>query len=247
MHVFRTYWSTHFFLSPGLPSVYTCPRRISAQVLTHVNGEHLAGVAYRDVIGKCRGRPLEMIFQLLDAKAQKPLAPLADKTAASPSVASAEAMAGNGTPSQQLKPKEQSPAHSTGPKPSSAEAELRRRKQALTEFYKRREPAKLSDVDMLLSGKYEFGEVVKSLQHKYGELPEGWDVYANPRRAELVAFYKKHDASKVPEVDRLLAHYKIVDMVDFLQKKVRLLFAFAVLVHNFSRRSLIVFRVFGLL
>ena len=100
---------------------------------------------------------------------------------------------------------------------------------------------------MLLSGKYEFGEVVKSLQHKYGELPEGWDVYANPRRAELVAFYKKHDASKVPEVDRLLAHYKIVDMVDSLQKKVRLLFAFAVLAHNFSRRSLIVFRVFGLL
>ena len=64
---------------------------------------------------------LEMIFQLLDAKAQKPLAPAADGTAPSPSVASAEAAKGGRTPAQQPKPKHPSPARSAGPKtPSSA-------------------------------------------------------------------------------------------------------------------------------
>ena len=169
-----------------------------------------------------------MIFQLLDAKAQKPLAPAADGTAPSPSVASAEAAKGERTPAQQPKPKHPSPARSAGPKTPSSASELELRKKALIQFYQRREPAKLSDVDMLLSGKYEFGEVVKSLQHKYGELPDGWDVYTNPRRAELVAFYKKHDASKVSEVDRLLAHYKVADMVDSLQKKVRFVVGLAI-------------------
>eukprot|EP00937_MAST-01D_sp_MAST-1D-sp2_P000814 g814.t1 len=60
------------------------------------------------------------------------------------------------------------------------QSEAEKRKTALTKFYEHHDPSKICDVDTLLSGKYEFVEVVKSLHTKYGSLPEGWDAKLNP-------------------------------------------------------------------
>ena len=49
-----------------------------------------------------------------------------------------------------------------------------RRKQALIEFYKTREPSKLDSVDNILSN-YAFRDVVASLKKTYGEVPSGWE------------------------------------------------------------------------
>ena len=53
-----------------------------------------------------------------------------------------------------------------GPRPSRAEQ--------LAFFYARYDPSKLSDVDKLLAN-YDFTEIVKSIQMKFGAVPPGWE------------------------------------------------------------------------
>jgi hypothetical protein len=196
-------------------------------VLTHINGEHVAGVPYADVLGRCRTRPLEFRLQH-----ENPEATAAATAAAAPATpggtnqaavaaAAAAAAAGGGD------------GHGGGPgaaaggepPPSPAVQQMMReyefKRTSLVAFYERREPAKLPDVDKLLSGQYDFAEVVKSLKAKYKELPAGWEKYEDPRRAQLADFYARHEPSKVHEVDRLLAHYAHAELLASLLKKVR--------------------------
>ena len=111
------------------------------------------------------------------------------------------------------------------------------REQQLAAFYAKHDPSKVKDVHTLLT-KYSYDDVKASLQAKYSSLPEGWGdapatgatnpapVAAAPpkkdpalakaqkeqvqseRKAQLTAFYQKHDAVKVPDVDSLITNYK---------------------------------------
>jgi hypothetical protein len=50
----------------------------------------------------------------------------------------------------------------------------------LTDFYAKHDISKIPDVEKLLSD-YPFEQVVKSLQQKYGALPNGWEQYAETK------------------------------------------------------------------
>ena len=110
-----------------------------------------------------------------------------------------------------------------------------RRKQALIEFYKTRDPSKLDAVDNILTN-YAFRDVVSSLKKTYGQVPPGWEkelgwfntgptsqaiALRNQRKQELVAFYRQHDPKKVGEVEMILESKKwtFKDVVASLDKK----------------------------
>ncbi len=168
----------------------------------------MTGVPYRDVIGMCRNRPLEMVFQL---RTPSPATPARNQGDASAVVT--------------LTPAVETPGASAIPAKVAVDGDSDRnaRSRALAEFYAEVDPSKgtAANVRKLLA-QYEFDDLVGSLRKKYGRIPKGWEVNPNSRHAELTAFYQKHEPAKVAEVAHLLENYKFEDIVDSLQRKVRI-------------------------
>jgi hypothetical protein len=69
-------------------------------------------------------------------------------------------------------------------KDAAAHLQVQLRKQQLTAFYEKHEPAKVSAVDTLLAHKHT--DLLASLKKKYGTVPEGWEA-KEPQTHEDVA------------------------------------------------------------
>ena len=122
------------------------------------------------------------------------------------------------------------PTVAAGAPQPSTDGDWQRRREELCAFYEQHEPSKVAAVDSLLENSFE--ELCDALVEKYGQalLPfsemkgKAWVSTYDPsprpseldaggneavrqlRREELVAFYREHDPSKIPVVDKLLAN-----------------------------------------
>ena len=107
---------------------------------------------------------------------------------------------------------------------SKLEPALQERKDELMSFYRGMLHEQVAKCDDLLT-KFTFQEVVKSLQKKYGKLPEGWEASQaqKPEHAvaveQLQAFYTAENAERVGKIDEILTKHKFKDVVASIKKK----------------------------